>query len=534
MDPFVNLDCSPTSIEERRRDCGVEAPETSFIGVLREITTVLSGVSAFLYGNVVAEDPSPSTPVLVAMNGIYTINERVFHGKENPGDDFFYAYSCLFYDMYVRLPFSVFQIDVLKTLNVAPSLLHPNNWGYIHAFAIMCQTLALRPTTTLFLHFFRARPIAKRGRPFFFNDDGSLRFPLYYTQDPIKFTSWSKDKRTTDELEDLKVLNALPRPFSYQKIFNCLEHDDVNSRCLVCSFTDFFNLCVIVIDFWYCFSSTAIMGKKSTRDWFDILDAKKNQGGTSRGGSSDASVPTPTKEKTIVLDHAERPPSPEVIFVRKHMVVQSTKDPKAYKKGRDFEGHVNLQADRAIPSGMRDLTFNLGHKIDFNFDEAEKKVIDGTSEQKMAETCLELACQVAAAAWTLAYAFNRGNFRIELEQVKEQLNKKDADKVIVEGRSIMENLQRAFAVIAEKDTLCWTVAEDQELKEETGEAIILEHTWGVKFDPRKDSLPGASGTFLDDEPVKWGMNVGLSQRQPFMVKWEKKILQLLLPPPMPS
>ncbi|BAT76398.1 hypothetical protein VIGAN_01439200 [Vigna angularis var. angularis] len=37
--------------------------------------------------------------------------------------------------MYVRLPLSVFQMDVLKTLNVAPTQLHPNSWGYIQAFA---------------------------------------------------------------------------------------------------------------------------------------------------------------------------------------------------------------------------------------------------------------------------------------------------------------------------------------------------------------------------------------------------------------
>lgn len=64
---------------------------------------------------------------------------RVFNRKENSGNDFFYAYCCFFYDMYVRLPLTTFEIDVLKTLNVAPTQLHPNTWRYIQAFAVMWQ-----------------------------------------------------------------------------------------------------------------------------------------------------------------------------------------------------------------------------------------------------------------------------------------------------------------------------------------------------------------------------------------------------------
>lgn len=177
-----------------------------------------------------------------------------------------FNFSCLFYDMYLRLPFSVFQMDVLKTLNVAPTQLHRNSWGYVQAFAVMCQALAIKPTTALFLYFFKTWTIAKRGWvslcskpgnailelytqsfkgfknqlfrvtitesgcPFFFNEDNSLKFPLYWAQDPLKLTSWLKDKMTDDELETLIVLTLLPRPFSSRKIINCLEPNDVNLR----------------------------------------------------------------------------------------------------------------------------------------------------------------------------------------------------------------------------------------------------------------------------------------------------------------
>lgn len=65
--------------------------------------------------------------------------------------------------MHLRLLFSVFQMEVLRILNVAPTELHPNSWGYIQVFVVICQELAIRPTAALFLHFFRTRLMAKRA-----------------------------------------------------------------------------------------------------------------------------------------------------------------------------------------------------------------------------------------------------------------------------------------------------------------------------------------------------------------------------------
>lgn len=121
-------------------------------------------------------------------------------------------------------------------------------------------------------------------------------------------------------------------------------------------------------------------------------------------------------------EHVERSPSPEVVFMRNHKASQHTRDLKASKQGKDAEEPVDPQVGRPIRGGMWDPTFNLGHKIDFHFDEAKRKVIEGTSEQKMTEICMELACRMAAAAWTLAYASNRANLKTELEKAKAQLN----------------------------------------------------------------------------------------------------------------
>lgn len=67
--------------------------------------------------------------------------------------------------------------------------------------------------------------------------------------------------------------------------------------------------------------------------------------------------------------------------------------PNASKKGKNSQDPI----DCPIPSGMWGPTFNLGHKIDFNLDDAEKKVVEGMTENQMADIAMELTCQMAMA-----------------------------------------------------------------------------------------------------------------------------------------
>lgn len=193
-------------------------------------------------------------------------DERVFHGEDIAEGNCFYLYLCFLYDMYVRLPFTRFQMEVLQYLNVAPSQLHPNSWGHIQAFGVLCQALGIKPSAKVFSFFFKSRPNAKKGwvslssmaknaifqlyaksykefknqffkvsitkmgRPFFFNEDGSPKFPLYWTKTPRSLTSWSLDDMTDIEHRDLDVLVKLARPFSSRKIVNCLRYNDFKPR----------------------------------------------------------------------------------------------------------------------------------------------------------------------------------------------------------------------------------------------------------------------------------------------------------------
>lgn len=129
---------------------------------------------------------------------------------------------------------------------------------------MLCQALGIEPSVKIFLYFFKTRPNAKRGwvslssvsknalfqlfaesykdfktqffkvsvtdlgRPFFLCDDG--KFPLYRTKKPRTITSCPLEDMTDIERRDLDVLVGLPRPFSSQKMVNCLKYNDLKSR----------------------------------------------------------------------------------------------------------------------------------------------------------------------------------------------------------------------------------------------------------------------------------------------------------------
>ncbi|KAJ1425412.1 hypothetical protein SESBI_11126 [Sesbania bispinosa] len=93
---------------------------------------------------------------------LYTISppepsDRVCHrGETNAG--FMFLYAFLVYRLKVRLPFTEFERSVLKHYRVAPSQFHPNAWGFVKSFEILCGFLAVTPTVPLFSHFFDVCP----------------------------------------------------------------------------------------------------------------------------------------------------------------------------------------------------------------------------------------------------------------------------------------------------------------------------------------------------------------------------------------
>ncbi|KOM55427.1 hypothetical protein LR48_Vigan10g131900 [Vigna angularis] len=468
-------------MEEKGQNVLVGAPGSSSLTEQHEITTILSGESDFCYGGVVSEGPEVLAEPTTSGGGydwasreaselrnvfrsrvvladwvennciLRTLDyrscvklvacredERVFHGRENATNDFFYYYSPPFYDLYLRLPLTTFQMAVLKTLNVAPTQLHPNSWGYMQAFVVVCQALAIKLTVALFLRFFRCHPVAKRGwiylilesgdallelylqsyrgfkekffkvsilesgRTYFFDEDGNPKFPLYWTQDPLKFTLWDEDKMTIEELEALNVLTALPRLFSSRRLINCLDHDDFGSR---------------------------IMGRKgSVRNWFHAFDTGKSSAG--RLGTPSKLVQVPPSVRVVSCDEVGAVEEQLLVRKRKGKMVDATGGvPKKMKETAE-------ETDRPLPKGLWDPSFNLSHKMDFNLDDAEKKVVESMTEQQMADDLLEIATRTTMAAWHMEYASDRGVLRVELEKSRTQL------KEIADAHAACEQRQR--------------------------------------------------------------------------------------------
>ncbi|KOM30005.1 hypothetical protein LR48_Vigan845s003300 [Vigna angularis] len=168
--------------------------------------------------------------------------ERVCHGRGNYPFGFFYVYATMFKDLKVLLPFSDFQMSVLRTLNLAPTQLHPNDWAFMQAFSAICSGLALKPTPAAFLYFFHVQPHPSKpwvsfwtvgnkhlltlynssykdfknhffkvvptetGYQSFCSPTGEAKFPFYWTRDPRKVLSWPKPQMAP---EDLDLINQL-------------------------------------------------------------------------------------------------------------------------------------------------------------------------------------------------------------------------------------------------------------------------------------------------------------------------------------
>ena len=115
------------------------------------------------------------------MADICGVIDRVCHGRENAPVDFFFVYSTLFVDLHVTLPFDNFTIGVLRTLNVAPTQLHPNSWAALQAFRVLCRLFKLEPTLESFLYYYNMRLSTPVSWLSLSSRPGNIRFATFTT-----------------------------------------------------------------------------------------------------------------------------------------------------------------------------------------------------------------------------------------------------------------------------------------------------------------------------------------------------------------
>jgi len=180
--------------------------------------------------------------------------DSVCHGREGHSHDFFYMYSTLVTDLHVCVPFDDFTMGVLRVLNVAPSQLHPNSWAALQSFRLICRVLHLKPSPQVFLQYYSTRPgelaswvslvgqshqcllaaytqsfkrfktgffkviIRSAGAEYFYCDDGTPKFPFYWTNSPTTYRTWPRESLTPEDRHTLSYLDQLPKKLSSKKI----------------------------------------------------------------------------------------------------------------------------------------------------------------------------------------------------------------------------------------------------------------------------------------------------------------------------
>nr|KYP44917.1 hypothetical protein KK1_033551 [Cajanus cajan] len=83
-------------------------------------------------------------------------DERIFF-EVSTSPLYIYMYQCLFRDLGVVIPFTPFECEFLRKINVAPSQLHPNSWGFLWAFQILCLVMGMNPSLGIFMHFYQLK-----------------------------------------------------------------------------------------------------------------------------------------------------------------------------------------------------------------------------------------------------------------------------------------------------------------------------------------------------------------------------------------
>nr|KYP31392.1 hypothetical protein KK1_048322 [Cajanus cajan] len=184
--------------------------------------------------------------------------EGVYMGRSsNPPH--FYVYQCLFRDMGVCHPFTQFECDFLNYINAAPCQLHPNSWGFLRAFQVLCTVLGIEVSLRVFLHFYQlklgippydvlslngsrdggmftlyAQSYKNYKQEFFrvalvdvdpledgvFHFGGLSKFPFYWCPKPSRFHGLGNLKLMASEAAAVDNLAALPRPLDCKLILS--------------------------------------------------------------------------------------------------------------------------------------------------------------------------------------------------------------------------------------------------------------------------------------------------------------------------
>jgi hypothetical protein len=95
------------------------------------------------------------------------------------GDESYFVYTAFLEEFGVKIPFTPFEMDVLRLLNVAPTQIRPNSWPFICAFEVLCKSLGLEPAVGVSFHFYGTKDVNKGTWISISAHSGKRLFPTY-------------------------------------------------------------------------------------------------------------------------------------------------------------------------------------------------------------------------------------------------------------------------------------------------------------------------------------------------------------------
>ncbi|KAJ1384008.1 hypothetical protein SESBI_42912 [Sesbania bispinosa] len=194
-------------------------------------------------------------------------DDFVCHNKKSINDpDLIFWYDTLTSKLGVTLPISQFESSVLRSLNVAPTQLHPNSWTFVRAFIIICEYFGFKPTARKFFYFFQNKSpelvgwtslnsVPRKGflMPFLqsykhfktkffkvrgdesfpellFGTDGPPQFPLYWTTNPSRIAGLTESDLSDRAKVEVKFLK--PKAISCADVIEAKDDPTALTRLL--------------------------------------------------------------------------------------------------------------------------------------------------------------------------------------------------------------------------------------------------------------------------------------------------------------
>ncbi|KOM57202.1 hypothetical protein LR48_Vigan11g023400 [Vigna angularis] len=449
--------------------------------------------------------------------------ERVCHGRGNYPSDFFYVYATMFKDLKVLLPFSDFQMGVLRTLNLAPTQLHLNGWAFMQAFSAICSGLALYPTPVAFLYFFHVQPHPSKpwvsfrtvenkhlltlynssykdfknhffkvvpteiGHQSFCFPTGEAKFPFYWTPDPRKVLSWPKPQMAPEDLDLINQLCQLPPKSSCRALIGFLGNTNLSSNV-------FSKLSLIV------FHRAARGG-----------DVRKPGGSSSQAPSAVAKPVTP-----CLVPQVSIPPPPVETMADPAPPSKSPPKKKGKRKAARETSTESKHAKRSLPDGpplpsLLSPNSWVAKHLHFDHFAEDKDLVSGMVEEEASNMSLELTARAALCQTYAAHKKASASAELQVLQAKlestikanqdltlrlaetermAEEDKKKASTLLAEGRAAQRRMQRSLddaqldlqkatasntTLTTERDSLLdWVTKLEAEVKL-LGDEVVNEH-----------------------------------------------------------